>query len=305
MTQTQEPGRKHWMDTGQDWTSDSFTEDEYKAMADWYATVHGEGNLDLTQFIPFMLNLRPDSLKLYRRWVETVPAGRSVENGINDPAALVWQHYYGTNAYREGYLYEVIMAREFGATKAEVAQTTVLSWLHGGPLGLNSAAAAAIEYMENWDTDKDDSPGLTYPDGWAPDPDAFRSGIDLDPDKPFTPEDLGKLSDWHRRVQGEVPDYVPVLAEFNGGALKLWRARYENAAVGPLPKQFIALLQVHQAMMMRQPQALRRATHMAKYFGATKAQVGQMLGSVQVYLGDLGMEAIGAVRPLLDAWDSA
>jgi hypothetical protein len=291
-----------WMETGQDWSSETFTQAEYEAMADWYAKVHGEGNLDLCQFVPFMLDLRPDSLKRYRHWVEYVPAGKQIQGGIDDPAALVWLHYYTTNAYREGYLYEVIMARELGASKAEIAQTTVLGWLHGGPLGLNTAADSALKYITEWKEDAD-AKTLTYPTGWAPDAAAFLSGVNLDPDVPLTKEDRAALEAWYERVQGEVPDYVPVLAEFNPGALKLWRARYENAMFGPLPKEFIALLQVHQALMMKQPGAVRRAVHMAKYFGVTRGQLGQILGSVQVYLGDLGMESLGAARALLDGWE--
>ena len=92
-----------FMETSQDWNSDTFTEAEYTAMADWYADIHGEGNLDLCQFIPYMLGLRPDALKRYRHWVEYVPGGRQIENGVSEPAALVWLHYYTTNAYADGY----------------------------------------------------------------------------------------------------------------------------------------------------------------------------------------------------------
>jgi len=290
-----------FMETSQDWNSDTFTEAEYTAMADWYADIHGEGNLDLCQFIPYMLGLRPDALKRYRHWVEYVPGGRQIENGVSEPAALVWLHYYTTNAYADGYLYEVIMARKLGATRADVAQTTVLGWLHGGPLGLNTAATVAHKYMQDWQED-DEGAGLTWPAGWAPDPAAFRSGLNTDPEAPPTAEDKKAIEDWHLRVQGEVPDYVPVLLECNPGALKLWRARYENAMNGPLPKEFIALLQVHQAMMMRQPGSLRRALHMARSFGVTKPQVGQMLGSAQVYQGDLGMEALTGAREILESW---
>ncbi|WP_214109386.1 hypothetical protein [Acrocarpospora catenulata] len=295
MTQTK-------MDTGQDWTSEGFTQDEYEAMAEWYATTHGEGNLDLCAFLPYMLDLRPDALKRYRHWVEYVPAGRTIPDGITDPAPLVWLHYYTTNAYREGHFYEVIMARGFGATKAEVAQTIVLGWLHGGPRGLNAGSDLSSAYMADWKEEPGTVSGLKWPTGWAPDPDAFRSGIDLDPDTPFTGDDLARLESWHRTVQGAVPGYVRVLAEVNPSALKLWRARYENAAYGPLPKQFIALLQVHQAVMIREPKALRRAVHMARAFGATRPQLGQILGSCQVYQGDLGMGALEEISDLLEGW---
>jgi hypothetical protein len=290
------------MDTGQNWASDDFTQEEYDAMADWYATTHGEDNLDLCNFVPYAMDLNPGALKRYRRWVEYVPAGRLVPNGITDPAPLVWLHYYTTNAYEQGHFYEIIMARGFGATKAEVAQTIVLGWLHGGPRGLNAGSDLSSDYVAAWQEEPGTRTGMSWPTGWAADAEAFKSGIDLDPDTPFSEEDVAKLEDWHRRVQGDVPSYVRILAEVNPSALKLWRARYENAAVGPLPKEFIALLQVHQAVMMREPKATRRAVHMAKVFGVTKPQLGQILGSTQVYQGDLGMDALDGIADLLAEW---
>lgn len=290
------------MDTGQDWSSSEVTEAEYEAMVEWYARTHGEGNLDLTAFLPYMLSLRPDSLKKYRHWVEYVPAGRKFEDGITDPAPLVWLHYYTTNSYQEGHFYEIIMAREFGATRAEVAQTIVLGWLHGGPRGLNAGAALSVDYMKDWTESDDAVTKMVWPDGWAPDADAFVSGANLDPEAPFTDADREALHAWHQRVQGDVPSYIDVLAEFNPEALKLWRARYENAAVGPLPKQFIAVLQVHQALMIGDPKATRRAVAMAKSFGVTRGQLGQTLGSVQVYLGDLGMGGFDGLADVLKDW---
>ena len=140
---------------------------------------------------------------------------------------------------------------------------------------------------------------LSWPPDWAADPQAFKSGADLEPDHEFTAADLQALRSWHLTVQGAVPDYVDVLADVNPGALKLWRARYENAAIGPLPKQFIALLQVHAAGLMQADASLKRAVHMALHFGASRGQIIQVLSTPQVYLGDLGMTAAGAAAGLI------
>ena len=290
------------METPQDWDNPDLTQEEYAAMAEWYANVHGEGNLDLNKFLPYYMTLRPDALKKYRRWVEYVPAGRDFPDGIHDPAPLVWLHNYTTDAYSEGHLYEIIMAKEFGASRAEVAQTIILGMLHGGPRGLNGGADLSLEYMERWHKEAGEETGLTWPEGWSADPAAFASGMNLDPNAPLTTADREALEAWHLSVQGEVPGYVDVLAEFNPAALKLWRARYENAAVGPLPKQFIALLQVHQALMIREPKAVRRSIHMARTFGVTRNQLGQILASVQIYQGDLGMHGMDDLDDLLASW---
>lgn len=286
-----------YQDTGQDWSTDSFTPAEREAMMAWYSSVHGLGTMEFCQFVPFMLGMREDALKRYRRWAEYVPSGQGLEDPIGPGTALVWLHYYAINGYADGYMYEVIASRKRGASRAEVAQATVLGWLHGGPRGLNAAASRADGYIRDWPAGEPST--LEWPDGWAADPEAFRSGADLDPDKPMTAADLRALRDWHTSVQGAVPAYVEVLAGDNPGALKLWRARYEAAMTGPLPRQFIALLQVHAAGLLQAGEPLRRAVHMALQFGASRGQIVQVLSTPHVYLGDLGMTAIGAAAGLI------
>jgi hypothetical protein len=77
------------------------------------------------------------------------------------------------------------------------------------------------------------------------------------------------------------------------------RAQGQDAMTGPLPRQFIALLQVHAAGLMQADAPLKRAVHMALHFGASRGQVIQVLSTPQVYLGDLGMTAAGAAAGLI------
>lgn len=277
-------------DTGQDWSTDNFTEAEWQAVAKWYVDTHGIGSLDLVKFIPFMLGLRPDALKRYRRWVEIVPAGVGLANPIPATAmGLVWLHYYCINCYPQGILYEAILARGWGAKRAEVGDTINIAWLHGGPFGVNTAAEVTGDYLKKWG-DENDGPGTEWPAGWAPDAAAFRSGISFDTDT-FSTEEQERLEDWHSRVQGAVPAYVPFMAKYHPMALKAWRGRYENAAAGSIPKQLIAVFQIHAASMLKQPDAVRRAVRMGKTFGLKRDHVVMALANTQVYLGDLAMDA--------------
>jgi hypothetical protein len=291
-------------DTGLDWSSDRFTEAEWQRMAQWYVDTHGIESLDLVKFIPFMLHLRPDALKHYRRWVEVTPAGVGLENPIPAPAlGLVWLHFYCVNCYPQGILYEVIAAREWGARRSEVADTITVAWLQGGPFGANTAAGVAADYMDEWGK-QPEGRGTTWPDGWSPDPDAFRSGISLDTENTMSADDLGRLEEWHSRVQGAVPAYVPFLARNYPLALKTWRGRYENAMAGTLPKQIIAIFQIHVASMLKRPDAVRRSVTMARTFGVKKDHVTMALANTQVYLGDLAMDAaVEGVADLLDGWE--
>ena len=291
-------------DTGLDWTTDKFTQAEWETMAQWYVDTHGVETLDLVKFIPFMLDLRADALKRYRRWVEVVPAGAGLANPVPTSAmGLIWLHFYCVNSYPQGILYEVIAARGWGANRFEVADTIALAWLHGGPFGINTAAEVGTDYMKKWGAEPAGA-GIEWPEGWAADPAAFQSGITFDGENAISAEDLGRLEDWHRRVQGEVPAYVPFLARNYPLALKTWRARYENAMAGRLPKQMIPLFQMHVAAMLKQPEAVRRSVTMAKAFGLKKDHVVMVLANTQVYLGDLAMNAaVEEVGELIDAWD--
>jgi len=250
-----------------------------------------------------MLHLRPDALKRYRRWVEVTPAGFGLENPIPAPAmGMMWLHYYCVSCYPQGILYEVIAARHWGARRSEVADTITVAWLHGGPFGANTTAGVVADYMDGW-ANEPEGAGTAWPEGWAPDADAFRSGITLDSENRISAEDLGRLEEWHRRVQGAVPAYVPFLARHYPLALKAWRGRYENAMAGTLPKQLIALLQVHVAAMQKRPDAVRRSVTMARSFGVKKDHVAMTLANTQVYLGDLAMDAaVEGVVDLLDGW---
>jgi alkylhydroperoxidase/carboxymuconolactone decarboxylase family protein YurZ len=105
-------------------------------------------------------------------------------------------------------------------------------------------------------------------------------------------------------VQGEVPAYVPFLATHYPLALKAFRARYETSMDGALPKQFIALCQLHLAACWRQPDAVRRTLHMSKHFGVTKNQAVQILTLAMLYLGDVAIDAaLADVTDIIDAWE--
>src|SRR3546814_9957502 len=90
-------------------------------------------------------------------------------------------------------------------------------------------AARGIEFEE-----KPANPG-NYPEGWAADIGAFRSGIDYST-VDLTADEKAKLYDWYLRTIGEIPPYVRFMAEHRPRLLKTHRARIENMLY-ILPKQ--------------------------------------------------------------------
>jgi hypothetical protein len=293
-----------YLTTEQDWSTTTFSEAEMARMKKWYLDTHGEDNLDLVRFLEFWAELRPEALKAYRRAIETTVGPQGFDSGLGGASALTGLHTYTILAYPQGIVYEIINARSRGATKTEVTDVLSIAWLHSGTVGMNTAATAAREYMRSWDPDEP-APGMPYPAGWARDPDAFRSGLDFTDVTTITDAELRALQDWHRRVQGAVPAYVPFLARQYPVALKVFRARYESViAQASLPKQMIAVLFLHTAAFRQRPDAVRRAAAMARAFGVSKGQALHALANAQRYLGDLFADAaFEPIAGLFEDWD--
>jgi hypothetical protein len=293
-----------FLNTEQDWSTSTFGEADMARLNKWYIETHGQDNLDLVKFVQFMSDLRPEAFKAYRRAIETTVGPEGFESGLRGASAFAWLHTYTVLAYQQGILYEIISARKRGATKTQVADTLSVAWLHSGTVGINAAAEVAHEYMRSWD-ENEPAPGMTFPEGWAADPDAFRSGLDFTDMSTITDAELRSLENWHWRVQGGVPKYVTFLARQYPVSLKVFRARYETVLTQcSLPKQMIAVMFLHTAAAKQNADALRRSAIMAKTFGVTSGQALHALGIIQRLLGDLFSDAgFGPIADLFEDWD--
>jgi len=293
-----------------DWST-QYTPDEWRSLREHYDRIMGPDQLDeLFPFVPFMHEHRADTLKRYRLHVDVATRGVGLANRLTNPpvASLVAGHYYTTLPYPHGIVADLFVAKRVGGRRQEVADILGLAWLHSGMHGMNTASRVCQPLMDQWDPDVDDGPGIPWPDGWTVDPDAFRCGIDFthtgDADE-ISDADLAKIEDWHRRVQGEVPAYVRFFASNYPLALKAFRARYETATQGTLPKQYIALCHLHLAAAWMCPEAVRRGVHMARYFGVERDHVVQILAFSQLYLGDIGIDtAVLAAADALEGWSA-
>jgi alkylhydroperoxidase/carboxymuconolactone decarboxylase family protein YurZ len=280
--------------TGLDWSdADRITDDERRSLATWYAETHevdSSSELSLTGFVDFWLSERPDVLKSYRRAIETTCGFDAL------PAAavgLLFLHQYVVTANAKGVLYEVIASRYWGASRDQVVETLAFAFLHAGPHGMAVATASCGDYLGKWTEETAGS--ATWPAGWRPDPVAMRSGIDYYSDG-FSHEDRAALEEWHRRTEGEVPDYVAYLAERNPAGLKAFRHRFEHALRGALPKQMAPLFLLQVAGLRGEPAAQRRAAHMARAFGVSDEQIAHTVSMLQIYTGHTSMDA--AIRGL-------
>jgi hypothetical protein len=295
-------GSRSFLETGLDWTSEGFSEDEKQGLLAWYDENHEGQDTSLSNFPKFWIEHDPGGFKRYRRHMIEIDQPR---DGVVLPQAahlLMYLGLYTVFANEKGILYLVINARQMGATRAEVIDAFRMSALAAGPFGINAAADLADDYLRAWPEDSDE-PGVTWPEDWAADEDALKSGIDHSTNE-MSDADLEAIREWYKKVHGEVPAFVDFLAEAHPIAFKTQRIRFE-ASVGPtLPAQMMPLTQLVLAAQRQWPTSILRAGQLAKYLGVRRHQAVETLFWAGVYAGEATMEvAIDALQPVLDGWE--
>ncbi|HVW34465.1 MAG TPA: hypothetical protein VHL53_18170, partial [Acidimicrobiia bacterium] len=235
----------------------------------------------------------------YRRWVAA-----AFQEGLSSAAgALLFLHHYTMIGWASGIRYEVVGAQRWGVARSQVLETLDYAFLNAGPAGMAVAAEATDDYLAAWTTDDGGDPSA-WPEGWAPDPAAFRSGLDFTTSG-LTAGERESLVAWYHDHQGEVPGHVRFLLYHDPGGIKAYRDRYEHVT-RTLPKQMIPLMTLFTAAVTGRAGALRRAAYQAKRYGVTRAELLLVLARVFGYAGDLTMEdATDVLGPLLDRWEDS
>jgi hypothetical protein len=142
---------------------DHFSEAERAALIAWYETSHGDGEAGLTDFVPFLIDNRPRALKVYRAYAQALH-----QHGLlpQVAVALFFLRYYMTVGNDKGVLYEVVAARSWGATKAEVLDVIESGFVLSGPFGTNAAARSAT-YLDGWPADEPRRTDNPWPAQWS------------------------------------------------------------------------------------------------------------------------------------------
>ena len=274
---------------GLDLTTDAFTVAEKERVLTWYREVHDHGDLDLAPFARFMLEHDPVGFKRIRRHLLALGDELAGEPLPHAAGVLMFVHTYVVLGMGKGALYEIVAARDVGASRDEVIETIRLATLYGGPRGINALAEVADGYLREWEDDGAPS-RIEWPATWTHDVERLRSGIDLSSDD-LAPGELELLCDWYARMLGEVPPYLELFARLAPRALKTQRARFETAVTGALPVQMVPLFAVHVSAVRLWPQPLRRAIRLAKSLGLRRGEVVAALFWAGVYGGEHVLDA--------------
>jgi hypothetical protein len=288
-----------FLDVDLDWSTETLTSDEARNLLAWYSAAHVRDGVELSRMPTFLIEHNPAGFKQYRRFIREIDRAC---NGVALPDAahlLLFLYTYAALGYERGILYCTISARQLGASVGEALDTLRLAAVAAGPLGLD-AAGGITEYLRDWRSEGDGR-GLDWPEGWAPRPDAFSTGLDLGSPE-LAPAELARIEEWCRSFYGEVN--VKTLATLHPTAFKAQRARFETSLGDTLPVQMAPLCMLHLAAVRQWQKPTLRAAQLARGLGVERGPVVSTLFWAAMYGGDIVTEsAIETLAPLLEAWD--
>ena len=292
------PPARSFLDTGLDFSRDELSPEETVGLVSWYRENHGGD--ELSKFTTYLIEHDPAGFKRYRRHILEIDETRDGAALPEVAHLLAFTYTYACLANEKGTLYAVINARRLGASRREILDCLRLATPVAGPFGLNAVGERTDAYLRDWE-EPDRPTAIAWPEGWVPDRAAFRSGMDLSSAE-IREGDLEALRAWHRRVYGEVPDYLEPFARWHPRALKTQRMRFEGSLGDALPPQMAALCMLQLAAVRLTVRPLRRAGQLALALGAQRPHIVAMLFWAGIYGGDTVMEtAFGALGDLLEA----
>jgi hypothetical protein len=290
-------------DTQLNWSDpDAISDEEAESLIKWYAESHGTGTTEFTPFVPFLIENRPGALKRYRRYPHAIYDTCDLPQVT---IAMLFLHYYIVIGNRPGVIYQVIAAREWGASKAEVLDMIQLAFLRSGPLGGNTAAAAA-EYLATWPADEERRVDNPWPLNW----DMSRlpeqsAAIDLElAGTELTDDERAAIRAWFASEGSNDPPIVGFLEEHAPLVLKALTARRAHAiGTASFPHQLIPLIDLHAATIAKDESEIARAALEARSRGVTRTQALGVVCIAFLYVDLAGLNiAARALDPIFADW---
>jgi hypothetical protein len=252
-----------------------------------------------------MLEHRPDYA---RAMYDTIPAFRNRlrETGEDETSnaeiiAESLQHLpmYILYGWETGIYNEFRHLRYRGLSKAQLMELVLFAQLQAGMRGLqlvyNGASRLLVDLPDPGETP-------SFPKGWAPDPEAFKAGLDLT-QRQLTDTDRRAIEGWHERTIGYVPKSVQFALEYHPEFYKWHRARWE-VIFQTLPKQVAPYIMLRQHMLTGNTDALREGVLLGKAWGITREWTIHGLVVSAFYCGFDGLYfAHTAVHDVLERWE--
>lgn len=244
-----------------------------------------------------MLDNRPAFAKLHRRGSRALGHDLKAASLLDSLGHLfVYIHM----AWETGILNTVHSCRRQGVSKAQLLDVFMAGQLTGGPRGAENIYRAVWMMLRDY---RDRPEPAEFPDGWAADPQAFRCGLDLST-AALTDSDYAAISDWYLRTLGEVPASVSFAAKHHPYFLKNYRAKWEGAFTGGLPKQMLPYMMLRYTTINGFQDGIREAALLGRAWGMTRPYVVHAVMSAAYYMNGLAAISVAqrALGDILDAW---
>jgi hypothetical protein len=246
--------------------------------------------------LDYLLEEDPAALKRYRHYSNVA----TPNNYESERKVFVFGFlpFYAVIGYDVGVRYLIRTRQRMGLTKAQILEGIAISFLVMGPAGLETVARALDGYT--WMTPEKPA---EFPDGWAPDPAAFDSGLDFSSPR-MSPDELRSVQDWYETTLGEIPPHVNFLAANRPDLLKAYRQRFENC-VRELPKQIVPTTLLHYNVIRGSASGIRGNVLLARAFGVSRELVLNTIGSASLN-GIEGFDLVyDSAGDVFAGWDAA
>ena len=244
-----------------------------------------------------MFDWNPEFGKLHWWGAEVFRTLPSDPNGYDPmfatPNSIQQLHSYMMLGWETGIRNQFRVLRRLGFTRAQIMEIVHFSRLSAGMRGLGHVYHAIGDVLPDY-ADGHGSPD--YPPGWAADPAAFKSGLDLST-REFTDADRRNLTAWYERTIGYVPNSVAFGMKYDPQFLKIHRAMWE-VAIKTLPKQVVPYLMLRDATLTADRDALRESALLGKAWGLTRDWI--VRGVTQTVHYFTGMRGMYAAHDALD-----
>jgi hypothetical protein len=234
-----------------------------------------------------MLDYRPEFAKLHRR------GSRSLGSGLKGASlldSLGHLFVYIHMAWETGILNTVHSCRRQGVTRDQLLDVFMAGQVTGGPRGAENIYRAVWMMLRDY---RDRPEPAEFPDGWAPDSAAFRCGLDLSTPE-LTDADAKAIADWYASTIGYVPDSVRFSMEHHPRFLKNYRAKWEGAMRGALPKQMLPYMTLRYCTINGFREGIRENALLGKAWGMQREYVVHAVASASYYMNGLPAVSVAA-----------
>jgi hypothetical protein len=213
------------------------------------------------------------------------------------PDLLLWSVHniasYMMYGWETGIHNEFNTLRRLGMPKEQVMEIIMFGQLYAGMRGLGHTYRAVGDFLPAWGPP---TATMEWPEGWATDPEAFRSGLDLST-REMTADDRKNLDGWYEENLGYVPKSILFGLKYHPEFVKVNRAKWE-VAIRTLPKQVAPLVMLKMNAISQNKEGLREATLLAKSWGIKRQYVLSLLDGVVYYFA--GFEGYYAPAAAID-----